>query len=203
MVSQRMTNEQTTTPPATSPGLEWWARTAAGATVVLVACFTVPYLTPGPVGEVLWYIGLDGILWPGLAVILFLCGLVRSIRRRPFWTRWRLFGFVNLLLLFLFPFYVGVLSIFFIPYPTSRADSPSSPLVRQEKHECPSEMKGTRQGIARSPCSRPSDGWSNRSVEASEGKGVSHNASEPDSAPLSSGSGQPANEGEARHRSAK
>ncbi len=36
-----------------------------------------------------------------------------------------------------------------------------------------------------------------RFVEASEGESVSRNASEPVSAPLSSGSGQPANESEA------
>jgi hypothetical protein len=125
MVPQQMTIEQTTKPPATSRRLEWWARIAIGALVALVACLVIPYLNPGPVGEVLWYVGLDGILWPGLAVILFLCGLVRSIRRRPFWTRWRALAFVNLLLLFAIPFYAAIFSFLFIPYPTSHADSPS------------------------------------------------------------------------------
>jgi hypothetical protein len=125
MVPQQMTIEQTTEAPTSRPRFEWWVRIAAGATVVLVSCLAVPYLSPGPVGAVLWYIGLDGILWPGLAVILLLCGLVRSIRRRPFWTRWRVVGFVSVLLLFVVPFYAQIFSIFFIPYPTSHADSPS------------------------------------------------------------------------------
>ena len=47
------------------------------------------------------------------------------------------------------------------------------------------------------PGSRLSGGRSDPFVEASEGKSVSRNASEPVSAPLRSGSGQPASSGEA------
>ena len=47
------------------------------------------------------------------------------------------------------------------------------------------------------PGSRLSGGRSDSFVEASEGKSVSRNASEPVSAPLRSGSGQPASSGEA------
>ena len=58
-------------------------------------------------------------------------------------------------------------------------------------------MKGTCPGNCSYPGSLPSGVWSNPAVGALGGKFVSRNASEPDTAPLRSGSGQPANDGEA------
>jgi hypothetical protein len=58
-------------------------------------------------------------------VVLLICGLVRSIRRRPFFSRWRVVGFVDLVVLIVFPFVVQSFSVFFLPYPSSHNSSPS------------------------------------------------------------------------------
>jgi hypothetical protein len=85
---------------------------------------------PGPVGKELWYVGLDGILWPGLAIIFLLCGIVRSIRRRPFVTRWRVMGFLLLLMISAVPWFINLLPFFFVPYPSSHRHQLSSVAYR-------------------------------------------------------------------------
>jgi len=58
-------------------------------------------------------------------------------------------------------------------------------------------MKGACPGNCSYPGSRLSGGGSNPVAGALEGESVGRNASEPSTAPLRSGSGQPANDGEA------
>lgn len=105
--------------------MEWWVRLAFVAVLLQSACFWIPYLRPGHAGMILWLVGLDGILWPGFALILLLWGLIRSLLRRPFFTGRRMLGYVVCLILVVFPFFVATLPFLFIPYPSSHNDSPS------------------------------------------------------------------------------
>jgi hypothetical protein len=107
---------------------EWWVRLALGTVGSVVGCFVVPFFARGRVGAEFWYLGLDPSWSWLLALVWLIWGLVRAIRDRPFWTRWRALGFGAILLIFLFPIYVGLFPILFIGYPTSYADAPS--LVR-------------------------------------------------------------------------
>ena len=76
-------------------------------------------------------------------------------------------------------------------------NAPISLLMRQVKSGCSDKMRGACPGNCSYPGSLPSGVGSDPVVGASEGKSVSRNASEPSTAPLRSGSGQPANDGEA------
>jgi hypothetical protein len=86
--------------------------------VLQIALAAVPRLRPGKAGMVCWYIGSEGILWWGVAVVLLACALIRSAWRRPFWDRWRVGGYAMIAVLALAP-------LTYRAYPSSHAGSPS------------------------------------------------------------------------------
>jgi hypothetical protein len=99
--------------------LEWWHYVVLALALVQVALFLVPHARPGLLGVICWMFGSDRVLWLAVAVLLFLCGLGWSAWHRPFWSWWRVGGYVALLLLAVSP-------VFFRTYPSSREKSPSS-----------------------------------------------------------------------------
>jgi len=83
--------------------------------------FLIPQTRPGGLLAVLcWYFGSSRLLWQGGSSVLLLCGIVWSTRRRPFWNRWRVGGYIALVGLAASP-------LAFQIYPSSH-DHESSPL---------------------------------------------------------------------------
>ncbi len=101
-----------------SPSRDWWPFVATFFVVLQIVLAAVPRLWPGKVGMLCWYLGGDGFLWGGLAVVLLVCALIRSAWRRPFWSRWRVWGHAMIVALVLAPLTYRV-------YPSSHAGSPS------------------------------------------------------------------------------
>ncbi len=97
---------------------DWWVYAAAFFLLVQIVLFAVPHTRPGVLGAWLWSFGGDPILWQPLAGLLLLLGLVWSLIRRPFFTRWRAVGVLLLLLLALSPAAFRV-------YPSSHEGKPS------------------------------------------------------------------------------
>jgi hypothetical protein len=97
---------------------EWWHYVAILLLISQLVFYVTTQLRPGRLGIVCWYFGSDAILWWGVTLILFLCAFVRSLWRRPMLSRWRMSGYLMLLLLAAAPFAYRV-------YPSSHDDAPS------------------------------------------------------------------------------
>ena len=105
--------------PAIKSRPDWWLYIVVFFLLIHTVFFVVPHVHPGKVGMVLWYFGVDRLIWPGLAFLLFLFALGRSLLRRPVVRRWRVIGLGLIVLLALSPFA-------FRAYPSSHNDSPSA-----------------------------------------------------------------------------
>jgi hypothetical protein len=98
--------------------LDWWLYPVWGFIFLQAAFLLIPQTRPGLFGAVCWVLGMDRLLWPGLAALLLLSGLAWSAWRRPFWNRRRAAGFVAILVLAISP-------LAFRTYPSSHDRSPS------------------------------------------------------------------------------
>jgi hypothetical protein len=105
-------------PPDKERRLDWWIYVVLLLAVLQAALFLIPQTRPGLLGVVCWLFGSDRILWPGLAAVLLLCGLLWSAWNRPFWNRRRVAGYVALLALAASP-------LAFRTYPSSHDNDPS------------------------------------------------------------------------------
>ncbi len=90
---------------------DWWPYAALGFLMVQIALAVVPRARPGKAGMVCWYLGGDRLLWWGLALLLLLIAVIRSVWRRPFWNRRRAAGFAMIALLLDFAADVSRLSV--------------------------------------------------------------------------------------------
>ena len=97
---------------------DWWPLVAIAFVTLQIALAAIPRLRPGKSGMVCWLFGSEGILWWGLAAVLFAYALIRSARRRPFWSPLRSVGYSMIALISLAP-------LTYRAYLSSHASSPS------------------------------------------------------------------------------
>jgi hypothetical protein len=103
--------------------LDWWLYPVWGLAFLQTGFFLVPQTRPGLLGAVFWLLGMDRLLWLGLAALVLLCGFGWSLWRRPFWNRRRAAGFLALLALAASP-------LAFRTYPSSHDHAPSQARFR-------------------------------------------------------------------------
>ena len=99
--------------------LEWWHYLVCVLVLLQIAFFLIPQTRPGLLGAVCWMFGSDRLLWIGITALLLLCALAWSAWHRPFWSWYRVGGYLALLALAVSP-------RAFRTYPSSFDEKPSS-----------------------------------------------------------------------------
>jgi hypothetical protein len=100
------------------PRPDWWVLLAMAMALLQGALFLIPQTHFGLLGVVCWLLGCSRPLWLGMASILLLCGILWSAWHLPFWNRWRLAGYLAVLVLAPSP-------LAFQAYPSSHDHRPS------------------------------------------------------------------------------
>jgi hypothetical protein len=98
---------------------EWWHYVVGVLALFQIAFFLIPQTRPGLLGVMCWMFGSDRLLWLGIATLLLLGGLAWSVGHRPFWSWWRVGGYLAILGLAISP-------LAFRTYPSSYDDKPSA-----------------------------------------------------------------------------
>ncbi len=104
------------------PKKDWWVFASLIALLLQGLCYA--YLQSkhgGPKGILIFYFA--PILFPFISVVFFIIALIKSLRNRPFFNKWRLIGFACLVAL-------GFSGLIYTQYPSAYYNKPCSVAFR-------------------------------------------------------------------------